>query len=67
MKIPPNAPEPRANQIWVKKDTGYTVMLRKKMKNDYWSTKRVNGKRSHSLYRKDLMMFWKCISHTKKR
>ena len=62
MKIPPNAPKPKVGQIWRKKDTGFTVQLTGRKKQDYFATKRINGKKSHSIYGKDLQMFWECIS-----
>lgn len=49
----------RVGQVWKKRDTGQTVEITGKKKDQYWSTRKTSGKKkTHGIYEKDLWLWW---------
>lgn len=51
----------RRGQVWRKRDTGHLVQITGSKGRGYYTTKRLDGNRTHSIYEKDLWLWWDLV------
>jgi hypothetical protein len=61
MKFEDRRVKVKKGQVWRKRDTGHLIQITGRKNKAYYTTKRLDGHRSHSVYEKDLWLWWDLV------